>query len=1048
MSATLSLRAGDSSNHSGATLPDISLGSLVSGVSTPGKGFRATSSLSRTTAPSSAFISTPSPPIANHATPGLGKRLGASGLSGRDEDDGIDDGEGEADAGGGGFLDTPATKLDGPETPVSRRRGRGNAPGKGITLTLRDQEKHIDALKKENFNIKLRVHFLEERLAQLAPDQVDAALKQNVSLKVEVQQRGLELKKLKRLVLELERELERTQRERERVTSSNSRGTEREKELEARLAERERELRELRKGRLNTADADALRQAEVRNEELEEELENVRGLLEENMEELERLRELVEKRGGGDQNGTWSRRVSSLETENEQLHAKIEEQNDLLAQKEDEVSEFADEIEKLHLELQEFQRRCEAESLQRSSSRAQILEEREEREAVEEDLNAVRDRLAATMIELQQKEDELEMKNKEIEELVVDHERIVGVVEDEWRGEVEEAKAQVEELRDALAERETESKELRLNISELEANTNDLHAKFEATLQHLEKEAEEKDAELEAANREIEKLGEQVYLLEVDNDRLKEEHVRQLEDDAVERERLEALAAALKEKVSTLKTQLQDLQDLYEQTCTDIHAHRSRQEELARHIEDLVTELKSEHVERERIEQALFQAEKDFDSELRRERRTLESKETALRDALDELAKAQTMLEHREQDLKAVQDALTVNEEASKRLGESHTTAKFSLQLEVDRLRRDVQTLEDSLTRTRQDIAEREGTMRERDATIDKLHNEVRDLTTRLGNQTQARLHLSEKLDCVQSSLKTTDSELATYRARVIDLEGRLSKDQKQLLNAEAQYRDQLTERNTLLLTIYQYMDKILGVDRTPKKGNQAETKPFTNFSVFHDNLITRLKALSQIQLDFDKRAKEAEARFTEKMTEMRKQLDMRWKQIDKFESSVKAYAEAKATWRRKCMAKEGELEALKVTNNELVQQLATARRPVQGDSQETRTLLSRAVNAEKRLNVIQNQLLQTEEKIVAMNQKTSTADAKWEARVKEYEARLKAAEEKYKRERQGNKERVLELENQIKSLERQNELAQKRNGQLDYVSETAKAVGGGARTR
>lgn len=180
----------------------------------------------------------------------------------------------------------------------------------------------------------------------------------------------------------------------------------------------------------------------------------------------------------------------------------------------------------------------------------------------------------------------------------------------------------------------------------------------------------------------------------------------------------------------------------------------------------------------------------------------------------------------------------------------------------------------------------------------------------------------------------------------------------------------------------------------------------------------------------------------------MRKQLDMRWKQIDKFESSVKAYAEAKATWRRKYMTKEGEFEALKVTNNELVQQLATSRRPAQGDSQETRTLLSRAVNSEKRLNVIQNQLLQTEEKIVAMNQKTSTTDAKWEARVKEYEARLKAAEEKYKRERQGNKERMLDLENQIKSLERQNELAQKRSTQLENVSGAAKVVGSGARPR
>lgn len=58
---------------------------------------------------------------------------------------------------------------------------------------------------------------------------------------------------------------------------------------------------------------------------------------------------------------------------------------------------------------------------------------------------------------------------------------------------------------------------------------------------------------------------------------------------------------------------------------------------------------------------------------------------------------------------------------------------------------------------------------------------------------------------------------------------------------------------------------------------------------------------------------KEAEGRFTEKLTEMRKQLDNRWKQIDKFETSVKAYGDAKATWRRKYVAKEGELEALKV---------------------------------------------------------------------------------------------------------------------------------------
>jgi hypothetical protein len=40
-----------------------------------------------------------------------------------------------------------------------------------------------------------------------------------------------------------------------------------------------------------------------------------------------------------------------------------------------------------------------------------------------------------------------------------------------------------------------------------------------------------------------------------------------------------------------------------------------------------------------------------------------------------------------------------------------------------------------------------------------------------------------------------------------------------------------------------------------------------------------------------------------------------------------------------------------------------------------------------------------------------------WEARVEEYKARLKAAEElKYVKECQGGKDRVLQLENQIRS--------------------------------
>ena len=199
--------------------------------------------------------------------------------------------------------------------------------------------------------------------------------------------------------------------------------------------------------------------------------------------------------------------------------------------------------------------------------------------------------------------------------------------------------------------------------------------------------------------------------------------------------------------------------EMYETCSQDIYAHRSRQEELALHVEQLVSQLQSESTAREQAEAE------------------------------------------------------------SKRLGETHTNAKFSLQLEMDRLKgdieklhaenRDLQTQLSVQTQAKLNVAEKLGDM-------EKLHAENRDLQSQLSVQTQARLNVAEKLDVVLGNLKDKEEELGALKKRLNELEGRLEKDQRMLIGQESQYRDQVTERNTLLLTIYQYLDKIVGVDKTP----------------------------------------------------------------------------------------------------------------------------------------------------------------------------------------------------------------------------------------
>lgn len=67
-----------------------------------------------------------------------------------------------------------------PTTPTSFRHSGAAAP-----MTLKEQEKLIDEMKKENFDLKLKVYHLEDRLRQMAPGNVEAALKENVELKVQ-----------------------------------------------------------------------------------------------------------------------------------------------------------------------------------------------------------------------------------------------------------------------------------------------------------------------------------------------------------------------------------------------------------------------------------------------------------------------------------------------------------------------------------------------------------------------------------------------------------------------------------------------------------------------------------------------------------------------------------------------------------------------------------------------------------------------------------------------------------------------------------------------
>ena len=68
-----------------------------------------------------------------------------------------------------------------------------------------------------------------------------------------------------------------------------------------------------------------------------------------------------------------------------------------------------------------------------------------------------------------------------------------------------------------------------------------------------------------------------------------------------------------------------------------------------------------------------------------------------------------------------IRPALCDLESEKCKLGESHTTDHFSLELELDCLKRDLARCEDELARARDDLREKEQVRHDRDGAIDKL---------------------------------------------------------------------------------------------------------------------------------------------------------------------------------------------------------------------------------------------------------------------------------------------------------------------------------------
>ena len=191
----------------------------------------------------------------------------------------------------------------------------------------------------------------------------------------------MDVKSWRKAARDLERELKNLQAHSDKTS----------KDLEDQLDDREKEIDDLRQRLLlrnNTTPNDQHSALLDKYAALEDELENAKSVLQETNDELERLRDALEAaqshRSSTSGGSRMDRRLEELERRNQELEATLEDAQEAVAERDQLIESLEDANATLRLDVEHLDHERQRAMQERSESRAEVFEEREEREALEE----------------------------------------------------------------------------------------------------------------------------------------------------------------------------------------------------------------------------------------------------------------------------------------------------------------------------------------------------------------------------------------------------------------------------------------------------------------------------------------------------------------------------------------------------------------------------------------------------------------------------------------------------------------------------------------
>ncbi|KAK4184453.1 hypothetical protein QBC35DRAFT_505917 [Podospora australis] len=672
---------------------------------------------------------------------------------------------------------TPLPEVDSSSiasTPlVMRRRDTGKGPLEdGNQLSLREQEHVIDKIEKENFGLKLKIHFLEDALRKAGPGFSEAALKENTELKVDKVTMQRELQKYKKHLTSAEKDLE----------------TYRQQILEVQEKAKKK----------------------YANEDQRAELERLRQVLEDKESEVDELQRRVEAEQ--EQHD----KIENLQDEVGDLELELRRKDDIISHHEDEIEDLKDKVAEFEEQLKASQRRMleleeraqDAERLDEAKDTIEDLESNVRR--LEQQVDDLKEKVQDAISEKERAEGDLEELQEEMANKSVVTKGLSRQVEEKLarlQSEADKARQECEAMEE---ERELQQKEIdnlraklkeareerdeadRLRLS-LKAQVDDQHGSQRKELDQIRSQLKEVERERDDGDRIRSSLEAKLKQAYSDlNLRTDEKNLLQIRHDALTNESI-----SLQREVSNLQQLVAELEHSLEQEqqhalSIERDLQSQYKDELNR-LNDEISDLQAECREKDNLY--------DNDSEkweterhrLEAERNVAEERAAGLQKSIDKLRDTEGALSTKEAKLKEALQSET----------ERHKQEELMLKVQIEQLRQDLnarqamlEDLRNELSAVKDDLRQSQRDYQTQHEKVEALEDEVEVLQATIDEESEKARHelqqSQQECDRLKQQLRSVQTQAES--ARVSNTASQEST--KQTNETITRLRSQLTDAN------------------------------------------------------------------------------------------------------------------------------------------------------------------------------------------------------------------------------------------------------------